>query len=209
MKILSLDISSHTGWALFSIEDNALSLDQYGILEVIKPQCEYPRQMLLWSANAFHGIIGIIEEHEPDQIIIEETSKGSKNHLSQKFLEFVHFQVASYVVKYKIPVRYFMTGEWRFLIGAKMTKEERERNKKIRQEKTKGNTVVKNDDGKRIGKISKKHVNVRLANEIFGLSLKIGENDKADAILMGQAFFVESKEKEKENERIRQAIDGV
>lgn len=187
MKILSLDVSSKTGWAFF-LRENDLHLEEYGLIETIKPNCEYPRQMLLWSKNAFVAIKGLIEEFDPDQIIIEETSKGSKNHLSQKFLEFVHFQLATYIVSRNIPVHYFQTGTWRFIIGAKMNKTEKENNKKIKKAKEQGVSVVKNEDGKRIGRITKKHINVRLANETFGLNLKLKNNNEADAIGMGIAY---------------------
>ena len=78
-----------------------------------------------------------------------------------------------------------------------MTKEEKKQNAQIRKKKkATGATVVKNEEGKRIGKIGKKHVNVRRANELFGLELKLKDEDRADAILLGYAYFIENYQKE-------------
>jgi Holliday junction resolvasome RuvABC endonuclease subunit len=207
MKLLCLDVSSHTGWALFSIENNARFLNEYGLIETVKPNtADYPRSMLEWSYNAFQGIKALIDECNPDYICIEETVKGSKNHLSQKLLEWCHFRIADLIVNRNIPVKYFQTGEWRHIVEAKMTKEEREHNKIIRDFHKKGIKIAKDSKGKRIGKVGKKHVNVRIANALFGLNLKLADNNQADAILMGEAFFRISN-KEEVSDEVRARLD--
>ena len=47
--------------------------------------------------------------------------------------------------------------------------------------------------GKKRGKISKKHLAVRMVNDLYGKQLKLKDNDEADAILMGQAYVNRSQ----------------
>lgn len=193
MKILSLDISSKTGWAVVSY-DKELSLVESGRLDQVTNTYseEYPESYLKWSADIASEIVSLIEKKSADIVVIEETSKGSKNAKSQKILEWVHFLVASFLIEKKIKNHYLMTGEWRGLVSARMTKEELTRNKIVKKQHATGNKVAKDESGKRIGKISKKHVNIRRANEIFNLNLKKKNEDEADAILLGVAYAVKT-----------------
>jgi len=188
MKILTLDISSHTGWAFFARKESKLELKDYGTISVERPHdLPYPEWMLEWVHQIFDEIEELIKNFKPEVLVIEETSKGSKNHLSQKMLEWCHYQLAALIVEEGIDCQYFMTGAWRVLVGAKMTKSEKDQNKKIKTANQKGVKVVK-ENGKRIGKITKKHVNVRIANENFNLKLLMKQNNEADAICLGLAY---------------------
>jgi hypothetical protein len=83
-----------------------------------------------------------------------------------------------------------------------MTKEEKLRNKKVREhniaEAIANNGKItkraRDKDGNVIGKISKKHVNIRRANEIFGAFLEKPlvkkDEDRADALLLAYAYHV-------------------
>lgn len=77
-----------------------------------------------------------------------------------------------------------------------MTKDEKDQNKKIKGVKKQNPDikVVKNESGKRIGKIGRKHVNVRVANELLGKFLKepliLAREDQADAMLLGLAYHI-------------------
>ena len=188
MKILTLDVSSHIGWAFFRRKESLLNLQDYGTISVERPKdLPYPEWMLEWTHQIFDEVEDLIETFKPDVLVIEETSKGSKNHLSQKMLEWIHYQLATLIVEKGVDCKYFMTGEWRVLVGAKMTKAEKDQNKKIKTANQKGVRVVK-ENGKRIGKVTKKHVNVRIANEKFGLKLLMKHNNEADAICLGIAY---------------------
>lgn len=194
MKILSLDISSKTGFSLLWVnpeEPNGFKLLESGTLaKTSQPSGPYPKSMLDWAANSAALIIDKFKSCNPDVVVIEETSKGSKNAMSQKVLEYTHFIVATYLIEQKLQdLQYLLTGEWRVLTGCAMTKEEKKRNKAVKKQHDQGIKVAKNAEGKRIGKITKKHVNIRRANEIFSLNLIKKDEDQADALLLGVAYL--------------------
>lgn len=196
-KILSLDMSSKTGWSIGTISKNSAGdmsydLESFGLLQKTeKPDKKYPSDYISWAVNTARPIINMIETHKPDVLVIEETAKGSKNNFSQKLLEFIHYIMAEYISLNNIEARYFMTGEWRVLVGAKMSSAESKRNqKRSKIKKATGAIRIKDENGKVLGKITKKHVNIRRANELFGLSLIKKDEDIADAILLGYAYFI-------------------
>lgn len=191
-RVLGLDISSKTGYSLFRSSPDLIVLEEFGKLEQIKqPDEPYPGSYITWAYTVYEKISGLIDRLHPTVLVIEETSKGSKNAMSQKFLEWIHFLVAKFIKETNIKAVYLMTGEWRNIVGCKMTKEESKRNKDVRKYKSKNSTSLAYDEkGKRVGIITKKHVNVRKTNEIFGLELKVGENDIADAVLLGYAYHL-------------------
>lgn len=194
MKILCLDISSKTGFALLWTDrkdPGKFKILESGTLpKETMPTGSYPKSMLDWASASAGHIINKFETCKPDVVVIEETSKGSKNAMSQKVLEYTHFIVASYLVDKNIEdLHYLLTGEWLVLTGCSMTKEEKKRNKVVKKQHDQGIKVAKNSEGKRIGKISKKHVNIRRANEIFSLNLIKKDEDQADALLLGVAYL--------------------
>lgn len=192
MKILGLDISSKTGFAVldFNPETSVFSrLESGTIPKTSEPTEKYPKSYILWAQNSASLIIEKIAEVRPDVIVIEETSKGSKNAMSQKILEFIHFIVACYMVDNNMNCHYLMTGEWRGLTGCAMTKEEKKRNSSVKKQHDKGLKVAKDEKGKRIGRITKKHVNIRKANEIFKLNLMKKDEDQADALLLALGWI--------------------
>lgn len=198
MTLLSLDISSKTGWAVLKVDGSKTARVDSGTVPQLRIGKEvYPLNMLNWAAEISKQLVKKIEEVNPDVVVVEETSKGSKNAMSQKILEYVHFLMATYFVEHKIKVSYLLTGEWRVLTGCQMTSAEKKRNKAVRDGHKKGVKVVKNTEGKRIGLVSKKHVNVRRANEVFGLSLVKKNEDEADALLLGYAYLLKEKLVEK------------
>jgi Holliday junction resolvasome RuvABC endonuclease subunit len=190
-KVLSLDISTKTGFALIHIEGESISLVEYGLLKSAgKPEALYPEDYLQWAKENASLVTKKIEEVDPDIVVIEETAKGSKNNFSQKILEWTHYLVADFLIEQQYDSKYFMTGEWRVLVEARMTKDEQKRNaKRLRIKQKTGSKIAKDEVGKIVGRVTKKHVNVRVANERFGLQLKIKDNDVADAILLGAAYF--------------------
>lgn len=189
MIVLSLDISSKTGWAVLNFTTEPVLLSFGRLAKTSEPEGKYPENYLQWAKTTADDIIRKIKDTKPDTIVIEETSKGSKNAKSQKILEWVHFMVATYIVENGLNAEYLMTGEWRGLVSASMTKDEKKQNKEVKKSHDAGQKVVKNEKGKRIGRVTKKHVNIRRANEMFGLALKRSNEDEADAILLGAALF--------------------
>lgn len=195
LRILSLDMSSKTGYACLVSSSEGLSLEACGQIPAIsEPQdVPYPASYVNWAYMLFEKIARLVDAYAPDILVIEETVAGSKSVYSQKILEYLHFLVARMIRDTGIKVRYFLTGEWRTIVGCLMTKEEKLRNKAVKLHNSTGaKTRARDKDGKAIGKIGKKHVNIRRANEIFGQFLPKPlvkkDEDMADALLLGAAL---------------------
>jgi Holliday junction resolvasome RuvABC endonuclease subunit len=189
MKILALDISTKTGWALFSEEEKGPTLSKHG--HIISPalntfESKYPFNYLDLAAQVAGAIFNVIDDEQPDRIVIEETNKG-KQRYSQKMLEFIHCTLIGYLKEHKptTPVLYVNTSDWRKALGVYLTKEQKKNNAKLSKAKRQG--ISKKEIGIK-GKITRKHVAVEMVNQQFGLSLKQKENDTAEAILLGLAF---------------------
>lgn len=168
------------------------------IKKIDEPAGEYPETYLRWSEMCALPVIKLIEDHKPDIIVIEDTSSGSYSNRSQRILEFLHFKVLTYIFANSIKMHYFMSEEWRRIIGCKMTKEEALHNKRVRDYKRKNGTkIAYNESGKRIGILGRKHQNVARVNEYFGLNLKLKDNDEADALGLSLAWYKSVYLKEK------------
>jgi hypothetical protein len=215
-RILSLDISSKTGWALLTSGPlNSFQLEEYGRMPRIKEDLNkaYPWSMMGWAQNCFNEIFKIVSKFEPDILVIEQTAGGSKASKSQKLLEWIHFLVAKLIIDNDLNSVYLQTGEWRSATGAQMTKEEKARNKYVKEyikewKKTHPQEFIISKDGKRkkkpvavydqagtkIGKVGKKNVSIRRATELFGPALKKPllrkDEDMAEAILIAYAYHV-------------------
>jgi hypothetical protein len=202
MKFISLDISTKTGWAYWETDGVELRLLEYGVTD--KLECPkgmvYPEDYVLWSKQVFSNVmIQAVGDRQFNALVMEDTTKGSRDAGAQRILEWIHYHVAEEVIKMKrSPVPhptgflgsfYLQTGEWRQIMGCIMTSEEKRRNKSVRRQNAEGSKVAKDPGGKRIGKISKKHVNIRRVKEIFGIEFMMKDEDKADAILLGAAAF--------------------
>ena len=204
MRFISLDLSSKTGWAWFETVDDKLTILDSGNMDPI-PLPEngwYPKNYLEWSKTVFEKILDtVLSRYNFDYVVIEETAKGSKDAHSQKFLEWLHFHIAMWCVetieKNNIKgVYYLQTGEWRTAAGCHMTKEEKKRNQKVTKARNKAESegkkivLVEIEPGKKkVGKVSKKHVAIRRVKEIFDIDLKMKDNDRADALLLGYAAY--------------------
>lgn len=179
-RILSLDISTKTGWAIATSSDSGIALEDYGTLtQIHEPEGKYPSNYVCWAYDCFRVIQELAFQFRPDMLVIEETSKGSKNAMSQKILEYVHFLVAQWIRANCLNSTYVMSEQWRREIGCVMNDAEKLRNKQVRDYKKafekkngKKTTIAYDIDGKRIGLIGRKHVNIRRVSEIFSGQLK-------------------------------------
>lgn len=196
-RVLSLDISSKTGWSVGTIDGKELILEDYGRIEkTSEPPGNYPSTYIIWAYQIFEEILQLIEKYHPDTLVIEETSKGSKNAKSQKILEFSHFPLAKFIMESGIKSYYFFTEDWRRIVGCnKMSDADKKHNKQVRDYKKKHKSKLARDiNGKRIGLIGRKHLNVRKANEIFGEFLKepliMATEDQADALCILKAYHI-------------------
>lgn len=195
-KVLSLDISTKTGWAFFVSSPEKFTLIDYGKIDQIHtPEGQYPSSFITWSHMCVEKILEVVKKFKPDVLVIEETSAGSKAIYTQKILEWIHFLIAKFIVDTGLKVRYILTEEWRRETGCLMSKEESKRNKAVKKYKLKNRTkIAYGEDGKRIGKITRKHVNIRRANEVFGAflsePLRKKDEDTADSLLLGYAYHL-------------------
>ena len=195
-RVLALDMSTKTGWAVFISNDKGCGLECYGQIKQI-PQIDgqYPDNFVEWAHACFNEIVKLIDTHAPDVLVIEETASGSKSIFSQKILEWIHYLVAKLIKESNIKATYLMTEQWRRETGCLMSKEESKHNKEVRKYKDKNSTSIAYDEnGKRIGRITRKHVNIRRANEVFGKFLKTPlrkkDEDAADSLLLGFCYHL-------------------
>lgn len=201
-KILSLDMSSKTGWSSMVSTDEGVILEAHGMIPPIhQPEGAYPGVFVDWAQLIFDEIRILIYRFNPDILVIEETCAGSKGVYTQKILEFSHFLLAKYIKESNIKSIYLLTGAWRSEVGAKMTKEESKHNKYVREYKEKHKSKRAYDvNGKLIGLKTKKHINIRRANEIFGKFLKVPlkkkDEDIADSLLLGYTWHLRRLKKE-------------
>ena len=203
MKILALDLSSHAGWALLEGERGAKPrLVEYGNL-TSENDAPYPWGTLNCAELIGRDAANLAIEHHPDIIVVEETNLG-KQRYSQKMLEFIHCCFLRELreggrVTYGIQVVYLSSSEWRKVVGLRLSTEQRAGNRKLSRAKSKSRT----DDGvldlknlnaekKKLGirgKVTWKHLAVDRVNADFGLQFQMKDNDIADAILVGCAYF--------------------
>jgi hypothetical protein len=195
-RILSLDMSTKTGWSFFTLSSGQFNLVEYGQIDQIHtPEGPYPESFIDWANMCYEKILDLIRRFQPDTLVIEETAAGSKAIYTQKILEFIHFLVAKYIKDSKIKAVYIMTEQWRRETGCKMSKDESKHNKEVKKYKEKNDTnIAYNEEGKRVGKITRKHVNIRRANEVFHDFLKRPlqkkDEDMADSLLLGYSYIL-------------------
>lgn len=183
MKILTLDLSTSTGWALLesSLESpKTIQLIAYGNIKAKPSQTQdcYPINYL-WCSREIATYVCEIYRTYPgiDWVIVEDTNKGQQR-FSQKLLEFIHCTVFSCLRTYfaTVQIGYVNTSEWRKVVSLHLTKDQRVANRK-----------------KIASKVTLKHIAVQRVNSLFSLSFKQKENDIADAILLGVAFLQGAK----------------
>jgi YD repeat-containing protein len=198
-RILALDLSTKSGWASMVSTKEGIVLEEYGTAPQIHEQDiagEYPVKFVDWAHACFSQIEELIDRFAPDVLVIEETVAGSKAVYTQKILEWIHFLVAKFIKETSIKCIYLLTGTWRSEVGCKMTKEESKHNKKVTLYKAANgdSRVAYDENGKRIGRLTKKHINVRRANEVFGKFLKTPlrkkDEDTADSLLLGYCYHL-------------------
>jgi hypothetical protein len=189
-------MSTKTGWALVVSEKDAYFLEEYGqVPQMPEPPGQYPSNYIDWAYALYGKVVELVDRLAPDVLVIEETASGSKNIYSQKILEWLHFLVAKMIKESKMRVVYLMTEQWRRDTGCVMSKEEKKKNKQVREYKKSHDVSIAYDkDGKRIGLVGRKHVNVRRANEVFGQflrePLRKKDEDTADSLMLAYAYHL-------------------
>lgn len=176
MKILGLDVSTKTGFAV--IEDGNLISE--GLIKAERVDY-FDRaedfSILSRAQKMVDEIHSLIKQCKPDMIFIEQTNAG-KFRSAQKQLEFIHCTFLLSLLRFQDTdtdyvrnLRYVDTSKWRSTLEIKLTKDQRKHNKKVKEKSARG-------------KITPKHLAVAWANQTYGLSLKLKDNDRADAIAL-------------------------
>lgn len=200
MRVLCLDLSTHTGYAIFDGEKGSKpTLISSGTIDLDKqlysfgPYPKTYRAASRYMAALIHVRTGM---YKPEAIVIEEINSGRDRYV-QKLLENIHTAVLDQFENLMphASIVYFNSdgGEgWRTSIGLTLSKEQKKANAKLSKEKRECAAAgVKLDKAKLgiKGKVNKKHLAVARANTDFGLTLKQKDNNEADAICLGLAFY--------------------
>lgn len=137
-------------------------------------------------------IDSVLKRFSPDIIVIEETN-SSKARYSQKMLEWIHYAVVELLrKKLDHKVIYINSSGWRKTLQVGLSKEDKKKNSKLATAKRKAAKNGVKLDRKALGikgRVTKKHVAIRWANEQYGLALKVKDDDVADAICLGCSYF--------------------
>lgn len=194
MRVLALDLSTHGGYAIFDgVKGQKPSLVQSGTIHLGKTVHEYGPYPFCYkrAAEAMASLIfaGTCME-AADVVVIEEINLG-RNRYTQKLLENIHTAVLNLTHAQQVVV-YIDSSEWRHNLGLRMSKEQKRANARLSKAKRVAAEVGASLDKKALGirgKITPKHLSVAKANEAYGLKLKVKDNDQADAICIGLAYF--------------------
>jgi|ERR1017187_1172122 hypothetical protein len=202
MKVLALDVSTKTGWAVFDGEyviSGHPQLDDYGLIKnpkKIQEYGEYPWSYKDAANDLVDGIIKLVREKKPMTICVEETN-GSRARYTQKILEFLHCTLleklrTTYDGTYNPKIVYINSSEWRKTLGLVLSKEDKKANKKLKVAKKlsaeTGKKLNRTELGIR-GIVNKKHIAIRYVNDTYCKNFLVKDNDICDAICLGTAYL--------------------
>jgi len=235
MNLVSLDISTKSGWA-FYLNGKLIRFGTLWANSVVGDHGLYPFNYVNWAEHTANRIFNEIVQpalddksksefgNTPLYIICEETTT-SQNNYSQKKLEFLHFALIKKLGG--LQVFYVRDGYWKGVVGARLNAAEREINRLVKEYKEDtGEKLAKLDlgDGRGyrvVGRITPQHCYIRALKEHFNLDLAVKDEDAAAAILLGLAFTrgvpicdgntwggVEKKEKKKKVKKEKKRAVG-
>jgi hypothetical protein len=193
-KVLALDLSTNTGWAVIDASSGSPAVvDKGNVTNKVKTVVgKYPYNYIDNANIIADAVLVLAADHQPSAIVIEETNKG-KSRYTQKTLEFIHFAVLSRLrAKFGDQVFYVNTSNWRKSLNVQLSAADKKANQKLSRAKAKAKKDGIKLDKKALGikgRITKKHLAVRVANSTFNLKLVQKDNDIAEAILLGLAYI--------------------
>jgi hypothetical protein len=185
MRVLALDASTKSGWAIFSdgklTESGQLeqvSVENFNVNDDPNKQPIYPHNILEAAEKIGRRLQWFVKDNAPDIIVVENTVRGKNRH-TQRLLEWIHLEIVRRL-RNVAPIVYMDPSEWRAIVEMRLSKDDKKNNRDVSK-------------GKKRGRIGKKHLSVRMVNERFQMSLKLKDNDRADAILLGLAYVTRSQ----------------
>lgn len=132
MKLLALDPSTATGWALFS---NGGLVDHGKIVHKADGDWEsedFPHNYIDAAKRMAFDIEKLALQFDVDKVVLEMTNLG-KSRYHQKLLEWIHFAIIDRCKH--LGVEYIDSSAWRKAIGLSMTKADREHNKHVKRDR--------------------------------------------------------------------------
>ena len=205
LRVLALDISTNTGWALLEGSLGVMpKIVKYGTVVKSLPNVrgygDYPFSYIKIAREIAGQLYKLYtSDTAPDVVVIEETNKARARY-TQKVLEYLHCVLVGMMYDQSLtpegaaPIIYISSSAWRKACGIGMSKEDKAQNAKLN--KAKRSAGASKLDKKALGitgKVTKKHLSVRKANELFALDFKMKDNDVAEAILLGVGFFLNAE----------------
>lgn len=212
--LLALDISTRTGWSLFS-GDHPVA---FGLIEktIGWQDHPFPFNFVAICEEMSNKICGLIQKYpDIDKIVIEMTNKpGSKgSRFSQMALDGIHIMLNARLRHiYHIKVYYINSSDWRKKLGLSVAEAKKQAKpflKELKALETKLQSASKSDRSKIqkeikemraslrarciLGKIDKKSISVAFCNATWSLALKKGDDNQADALCQGRAFLMGCK----------------
>lgn len=201
MRILCLDLSTHTGYAIFEGEKGAKPIRHAsGTIDLNKPVHAFGRYPHSYRLAAEHLADTIYKMTASslgyDVLVIEEINSGRDRYV-QKLLENIHTAVCRlYGTQSPQTEIVYLNSDggdgWRTCIGLVLSKEQKKANAKLSKAKREAEAFGVKLDKKKLGvkgKTNKKHLAVQRANDEYNLKLLQKDNNEADAIGLGLAFF--------------------
>jgi Holliday junction resolvasome RuvABC endonuclease subunit len=135
----------------------------------------YPYNIIDAANNMAILVADLCDRFKPDVVVIENTVRG-RNRNTQRLLEFIHKSVLDFL-RDRFKIKYLDPSEWRKILEIRLSNDDKKNNRLV-------------SAGKKRGRITKKHLSVRMANQIFDLKLKIKDNDVADALCLAKAYIL-------------------
>lgn len=198
MKLLALDISKRApGWSVIDfVEGTELHLARWGVIPNEKHTLTYgpyPDCYRLAASDVATPLLALIEEHNPDVVVVEETNLG-KNRYTQKLLEFIHLSFQQLVRLHYPDMKlvYISSSQWRSTMGIGLTSAQKYQNGKLSRAKKSAEAKGLKVDKKALGiagRVTKKHAAVNFVNDKFHLGFKVKDNDIAESICLGLAYI--------------------
>jgi len=200
VRVLSLDLSTSTGWAILDYEKQGLDpkpvLVSYGIIKldkIIHGYGDYPWSYIKAARAVADQIVMLVVEKASeklfDLIVIEETNLNTRSRYAQKILEFIHCSVLRALECGPPKIVYVSSSEWRHNLGLTLSKADKKNNQQVSKAKAMAKAAgisiyeAKAKVGVK-GRVTKKHVAINFVNDFYGLALKTKDDDIADAICL-------------------------
>jgi hypothetical protein len=207
MDILSLDLSTKTGWAFFS--DNKLVKVGTFTHKVVDYKSEikiwtdipkaYPYNILNMAQTVAEACVQLWFQLGQPYIVVEHT-EGSSHRISQRTLEWIHYAVYNRLHNYALvsgvdKFKYVLNSDWRKATNCYISQwpEMQKFNKEVAKAKkkatpNKAGARVAKIDGKIVSKWDAKKLSIYIAKKNYpDMADQITTDDIADAINMGHA----------------------